>query len=1077
MSHSTVTLYLPCDVVRFRAVTDFGTGLSLIGETVLQALAAQPMPLPALATLLALPRQVVADAVHALWRQRHVVFDLGSDELRVGLQARKAVAAHDLTSLSGSEREERTVELIVDPILGQVLPHQHRRHAPREQRVDPPKEGSELAEIPPADLHRAAIRALRARPGPNWERDRRIVDLRPLWGAPHTRRWRPVLVNAWLEEASETLRITVVDSHVPRVLREAGSARLTALAADRPAADFVRLLRSHATVRSPAPSIVTPEALADLLVERSARLAFLAASQRDAYHRRLSGIASDLHVALEARSAAAARVRMLGKGEGEAVRVATGMVDRSTTQVVIVASRLGKAALRTLVPRLQAARERGVQVVVLLHDQQPPVELMDVAHHHVPAPMVLLPRCGRAQAGLVVSDDTAALVLGATALDEHGAIGVELRNPHGGVCAPVRSLLGWVRSVTPDRAARIILTRPSDGAPGIARPEEAEPGPLPEPPPFDGERGPAVAAWEEAWRVYAAGQRSIAGIRPLPEAGCVTGVEDLQALWQALRTANRRLVVASPRVSDRMVDARFLTTLRGRLAHGVMVTLAYQSGEGNDPAALSALDALAAEFPYGLFLVEAPAGARALVWDDEAVLSADDRLSGDLLDAERSAAGHARLGLRLSGTEIADRIAAAAGEPPPVTAQVSTRRASRADDREPLKQIVVFTTVQRMHNLWHRDGSVRRALEALAAVDDPWPVLDRLVLDTTSGSGDALARAAAAWCLTHRAPTTGQGVRWQEWLVRHHWCTGRFAEAALLLTGAPAITAPRLELALVAAALGTDVSGMALLTAMEDTDRSAAEDACLLAAAAAETLRTAADDYAGIVASLLAGVAAPWRSLGEAVLDYHEQARGIPPGPLLRPMADEAAQSRHLAAAWAELSLAVERARQMQTRVSSLRRVQLAMFKQAEPLGRLESAVARHDAEAVRAFLRSSANGEPQDATVNRFIDDLWARMEGGAPELLGSQRRTFTSRIAAIFSASAAVADADADADRLTDRAAGEQVAAPVHLAAARSLVERVGALSPTLSAEAETLSYPETDLAVHVLRRILHMIAPEAL
>jgi hypothetical protein len=173
------------------------------------------------------------------------------------------------------------------------------------------------------------------------------------------------------------------------------------------------------------------------------------------------------------------------------------------------------------------------------------------------------------------------------------------------------------------------------------------------------------------------------------------------------------------------------------------------------------------------------------------------------------------------------------------------------------------------------------------------------------------------------------------------------------------------------------------------------------------------------------------------------------------------------------LSLAVERAQQMQTRTSSLRRVQLAMFKQAEPLGRLESAVARHDAGAVRAFLRSSAGGEPQDASVNRFIDDLWARVEGAAPELLGSQRRSFASRIGAIFSASAAVASADAD--RLTDRATGEQIAAPVHLAAARSLAERVGALSPALNAEAETLSYPETDLAVHVLRRILRMIGPE--
>lgn len=1103
MADETVTLFLPCDVLRFRATIDSGSGVSPIQEIVLQTLAACPLPVQDLIALLALPRQVLAEVVHTLWQLGHLAVEPSTGKLRVTQEALDAVTADRMAALNGSEREECRLDLMVDLLLGQVLPPGFGLRVPREQRVDPPRDGADLDEIPTADLWRAATRVLGERRGADPRdsadrtRNRRVVDLHPEPGRP-SRRWRPVLVQPWFEESTGMLGVTVVDPRVPPAFRETGSARLTQLVADDPIAPFTGLLRAHAV--SGTPAAPTAESLIDVLTERVARLPGLPAGQRIRHHAQLTEAAAQLAQTLELRIRRETEVELVtGRRQ---IQAAVDLIDRSHIQVVVVASRLDPAVLRTIGRRLRAALERGVQVVVLLEDEQPSAALQVLARAGGPTPLVMPRQPTRARAGLVVSDDEAALVLSGTAPIAGDVLGILLSAPDGGACPAVRTLLSWVGSVAPDwTTAKSILLRSPERGPDTAPLEAVRLDRLPEAPPSDDTGHAAVAAWEAAWRAYATWQRETLKTRPLPQVRWDMGAHNQEILWQALRTARRRLVIASPLVSDPVVDDRFLALLRERLEHGVMVTLAYRSTDG---FALAALDALAGEFPGTLFLVEAPAKTRALVWDDDALLLAAHPLAGDLL-AEGPAGSRTLLGLRLTGPSIADRIASATGESPIVTARVTGTETSDARP-ELLARIQVFNTAQRIRNRWYEERSIERALEPLTVEDDPWLVLESLIGDladsnppptpsrhlrgdgavganadavadvvsnANQGMGDDLVCAAAAWCLTSRVDTADAATvdRWRQWLIQYHWQAGRFAEAALLRLAHPPAPAPRPPLTVVAAAFGTNVSTMALLMALEDEERLPPEDACLLSVAAAESLRTADDDHAEIVGKLIPRVATPWRDLGAAVLEYHDAARGIPPELLLRPAADHAARSRRLDTAWDALARTIDRAQRTQANFIDLKRLQVALFKRSEPFGLLEAATARRDADAVRAFLSShSASNDTDDQMVGRIIDQVWARAAASSMELQGGPRKALVSRLVTILAAARTVLESDEQASRHQT-----STAASAHQEAARVLTERIRDLSRELDTAAARLGYPETELAMHALERISRMTEPE--
>ncbi|WP_369251038.1 hypothetical protein [Streptomyces sp. R41] len=1110
MSDGTVTLFLPCDVIHVRVTLDFGPGVSAVEEIALRALTVRPMPVDELAALLALPRPVVADAVHALWRIGHLTVVPEGGELIVSPDTADAVVAGRMSVLSGAAREERTLKLMIDPLLGQVLPLESGQGAPQGQRVEPLRGGVDLAEISFADLRRAAAAALRtdAETGSARAqraiRERRVLELHVQHGPP-VRRWRPVLVRPWLGHSPGTLGVTVVDPRVPPAFREAGSARLTQLAVNRADAPFTQHLRSHAVSQTLAAPTV--EGLADTLAKRVGRLAGLPTGQRTGHHEQLTEAAVQFGQSLAARIEHEASVEPIG-GE-RLVRTAAQLIDDAHTQVVIVASRLTPSSSRILQPHLTGAVSRGVQVVLLLEQVGSlPSDLLVLAGSEHPASMVLPRQPTSARAGLVIRDDEAALVLAGTVLRGDCNLGLRLGAPGGGVCAAVRALLSWVRTVAPDwTTAQAILPRPSWRGHDTTSPEATGVDRLPEPPPSADSDGSATAAWEAAWHAYAEGHREMLRSRSLPQVRWITGAHHDDLLWHALRKAERRLVIASNRISDRVVDDRFLALLRGRLERGVIVTVTHPSAPGRSRP--PGLDALSAEFPETLLLLEVPRSARAIVWDDDCVLLASDPLAS-ALSASAAGPGRSSLGLWLTGAAVADRIASVLGEPAIVTDRVTGIPSADSGPPQSLTRIRVFNVAQRIRNRWHEGRTIEEALAPMVAEDDPWPVLDSLVgtpahdepllepdssesaLESSGGAdlayrdasdtgvpagiprtSDDLLCAGVAWCLTRSADQAGAATldRWRQWLVQHLWLSGRFTEAALLRLGHPSDASPRSPLTVVAAAFGTEVSTMALLTALEDTNRSPAEDACLLCVAAAESLRTADDDHTGILKKLVPHVPAPWRDLGDAVLNYHASARGIPPELLLRPAVDRAGRARRLGSAWDALARAVDRAQRTQPDFIDLKRLQVALFKRSGSFGALEAAAERRDSDAVRMFLTfHSAFDDFDDHIVDSIIDEVWSEVTVNPTTLQGSRRKAFSARLVAILAAAREVLDAEESLSRHQGSAA-----ATAHQDAVHTLATRIQDLSADLNTAVYGLSHPETGLAVHALQQVFRMIEPE--
>ncbi|MFB6612757.1 hypothetical protein ACFCV9_00790 [Streptomyces sp. NPDC056367] len=1110
MSDGTVTLYLPCAVVHARATLDFGPGVSAVEEIVLRALTVRPMPVEELTTLLGLPRPVVADVVHALWRLGHLTVVPDSGVLVVSPDTADAVVTGRMGVLSGPVREERTLKLVVDALLGQVLPPGTGRRAPQDQRVEPLRGGADLAEISAADLRRAASAALRTDPEPGSGRaaqravrEHRVLEVHVPEG-PVGRYWRPVLVRPWLGQSPGTLGVTVVDPRVPPAAREAGSARLTQLVADRPEAPFTRHLRAQAVSQSLAAPTV--KGLADALARRTGRLAGLPAGQLARHHEQLTEAALQLDESVAAYMEHEASVEPV-PGDG-LVDAAARLIGEARAQVVIVASRLAPPSSRMLEPHLARAVRRGVQVVLLLENDVPvSARLWALADPERRASLLLPRQPAAAHAGLVIRDDEEALVLAGTVLRGDCSLGLRLSAPGGGVCPAVRALLSWVRTEAPDwTTAKAILPRPSWQAPDSAPAGATGFDRLPEPPPDDAD-GAATAAWEAAWRAYSEGHGEVLRSRSLPHIRWVTGVHLDNLLWHALRTAERRLVIASNRISDRVVDDRFLALLRGRLERGVIVTVAHPSMPRHPRP--PGLDALSAEFPETLLLIEAPRGARAVVWDDDSVLPASDPLA-PALPASAARPRRSSLGLWLTGAAIADRIAAATGEPSVVTDRVTGRPSAHSGPPQPLTRIRAFNVAQRIRNRWHEGRTTEEALAPLVAEDNPWPVLDCLagssvpggpllqpgssesapggdaeheltdgaaadpaVAFHTHGSADDLLCSCVAWCLTHGADRTDTATldRWRNWLIQHLWLSGRFTEAALLRLGHPSDASPRPSLTVVAAALGTEVSTLALLTALDDPDRSPAEDAALLCVAAAESLRTADDDHMDILKRLVPRVPAPWGNLGDAVLGYHAVARGFPPELLLRPAVDRAGRARRLSSAWTELARAVDRAQRTHSAFVDLRRLQVALFKRSGPFGALEEAAAKRDGDAVRMFLTShSALDHSDDLTVDSIIDEAWFGVAAGPVTLKGSPRKAFSARLVAIVAAAREVLDAEESLSRRPGI-----VAASAHQEAVHELAARMQGLSAGLNTAACGLGHPETTLAVHALQQVFRMTEPE--
>jgi hypothetical protein len=1044
-----VTIYLPCEVVEVKVRIKFEESLSPVERTALQIIEKRPCTAHKLAELLGLGDRVTVDLLHDMWRHGYLTFDFTMNIVDLSPEVRTLLQTQGPEALAGSESEEKVLQVMIDKITGQVMPVGSLRN-PRSGRlaVDHPRADITLTKAPTADLVTALERQLQqggdepdeeqdpseatAASEPQSDRPCRIVSVRPSEAnlrPGDERRWWAVEVRPAIDEDSDALTIAVTDRRFPADRRDKVGARLTQIAAEYPEDPFVVELRSAAGrgLVDPPP---LPAAI-ERLAAAAARTPTVPAGQRITRHRELSDDARQIGGLLDWWAAREVEPEVVS-GEAHPAQLIE-IIKSARRQVVIVAPWVSYKTIASIEPHLRTATQDGVQVLVLwgLSQRsqlatQPKNTLSSLARLDGPAPLHLPTVSARTHARVVIADDRQALVTGYNVLSPPGQnreVGILLKSTGDYGSEAVRDLLDWARTMVPlGKMARQLYVQaeefatpgrspiPSPG--GGIEPDRGEPVPamqvperkltLPKPPrrppdePADDPRvAKAVRKWTELWLGYAEQLKELLAERTSPVARPVEGIHHRTLLWRALRTAEHRLVIASDRVSHEVIDERFLTALRRCLDRGVPVTIVHNSGA--DEGIRAALASLAAEYNDLLHLDDSGNHANVLVWDNDAVVGGFNFLSHEGHGAGPRHLHRAELSVRLTGAKIADEIATAAGEPAVVTARVNSTRADVAPERPPAarpRNLAALQAAQRIRNRLLDGRAVAEVIRAELDDTDPWGVLDAL-----GDEVDGVVRTAAAYCLTNYADRAASDVarNWLRRLVRDHWENGDFVAAAVLRHLDPdESTRPRRFLTVLGSCLGRPELASLLLEAADRKDTDGDEDVAILVVAAAELLRSGAEEADLVVAELSPRTKTPWTELGQVVLDYASRARGIPPIDALRAAAIAERNEADIDLAWDRLDQAMARAQGPPVDNNPGKRTHFALFKPTGLLGRLGDAVSRRDIEAIRAL----STGLPGVEDIGQFVDETWESVAPRTNPLQGKRRQKYLTRLSDIRTA-----------------------------------------------------------------------------
>jgi Histidine kinase-, DNA gyrase B-, and HSP90-like ATPase len=1093
-------VYLPCDVGQVKVKVGFGDTLSPLEESALRVIAALSEPLgqsgqPSLdavhradihevAKLLGLGYRLV----HDLWRVGYLVVDFRSNTIGLTSDVRDKLDNGQLATLAGTETTEYTVDLMVEGLTGYVMPS-GGPYAPTDNQLALRFLGSEtgLADASHADVELAVRGWLRQ--GVQ-RRQRRILSIRSGSADRATgpgRRWYQLAVQVEVNPDSERLIITVTDRRFPADRRDLASDRLTRLAEERPQESWVKQLRNDAERR-----LVTPPSLEDTLDRLGARIATgmtVPAGKRRAEHldwaadsRRITGLIQD-------RIAHEVTTELIAGGEAHAMAVGQ-LIDEARTQLVIVSPRIADDAVERFRPQLQRAVDRGVQVVILWGGEyRAAIEgsvrnaLDSLARRAKTAPMLRAQVSANTNARMVICDNRAALVTSrdvfATTRERH-EIGLLLRRPDGQDGAALTDLLSWVRVTMPgSMSASVLRDANRFTRAALARQEQSAEPPgehLPEEPPEDLEESGAVRAWILRWDAHLASLRAELARRPLPAVRLVEDGAHRELLWQAVRKAQRRVVIASGLLSDEVVNGRMIDAIDSLCGQGVAVTIGYdeQGGADRGRGALAALHDLAESHPALLTLYGRVGHSRALVCDDEVIVGSYSYL----FHAGYGAVGGrhmlpSELSVRLTDPMLADQVAAACGEPAAVTPRTSGTTAqppAGVEDVDPVALEIAQRVLNRAGGT--PPGTLVRA--ELSATDEPWAVLD--VLDRLADP--EIRRAAIAYSLAYGDPDARTAARWRGRLINELAQAGLFDEARILRAGTPEdqddrpgpdVSAPgpgmsipgldatpRPKVLLALSRLGEPGTEDVLLDAAFEEGLSADEKAALRTRCVGELLEKGSTDAKDALDVLSPGDG-PWGDLGRLAMDYHEGAAGAPTVELMREVAGRRQAGTLLEAAWDRLELALIEAEPVAMQLDGAKKTKAALYKETGVLGQLRDMAIRRDLPALRALVSTEfgVRALPVDVADDLFAR-TWREVAPLRPLLVGKPRIKYVKRIGEVIAVARELAssgDTEGAGSAHDGRAHGDEDPSwrrPDPLLAARQLTEGYEGLRPALAEDA---------------------------
>jgi phosphatidylserine/phosphatidylglycerophosphate/cardiolipin synthase-like enzyme len=943
------------------------------------------------------------------------------------------------------------------------------------------------------------------------------------------RRWLPLEIQTAIDPDTDQLVVSVLDHRLPDVHRAEAARQLTKLVASQPKDPFVQALRAQAVPGLlSAPSIGRAVAR---LRDQAVTAAGIPAGQRGNWHRDLAARYRQLNglINLRVEREVDARVVVGAAHVPELIR----LIKSAHSQLVLASPWVHYDALNAITPALRKALKRGVQVVLLwgkrYHDTldksaagllydttlrtaartvgAPAAEDVEPdpqtgVEPGARQPWLLVPDTpSRAHAKFAVADDHTALVTSWNLLSQdrpRQEVGLCITAPAPAQAPsshPIREILRWARSAVPGyEMSRLMLVTERDFA--LRAPDRPAAAAdwlpvLPEVPPPPGEGSDehakqAARQWSDNWQYVARKTDEDLAARTHPPAEMVLDGEHRSLLWKALREARHRLVITSDRLSHEVVDERLLDAFDQAAARGVAITIVYGRPHERDRATAAdgallsaptetehALNELAERHRPSFRVICNGNNAKALVWDDEAVVTSFNFLSFE--GAYSSRAAHrqqSELGLRLTGREATDDIARAVG------AAVVERPATEpvVDTRPPDTS---FAVAQSILTAVSEGTEVAQAVaETLEGSADPWRVLDRLA----ENAGRALLRAASAYCVSTHAGTMSRGrrERWLRWLFEDLWADGLFLEAALLraatdddgLRPGPAITTLAAGRGLgcygdVVAEVWDEVVPAAPPAEDEETDvatptRTEAECTAILVAAMERTVFYGDQDAATMLELGMDTLLPRWRPLATAVRAYAAGSynRPVPLG-LIRSNLDRRSDLAEQARLWARLDQAFERTAQTQLPNLHSIRVLHELFDsdKGSIFARVRSCLKARDLEEIALRL---APDLPTRDQLGPLIDEASRVVDSSKEPVHGEHRKRLVRQLTAIVTDARALAatfapDVDANLAADVDTAGLAD--------AARLLADVVAAELPELIAAIEAVASPEARFIREVL------------
>ena len=881
-----ITLALPCRLIRLDLLVGPAGGVTALEDLVARGiLAAQERerlddgtePVATtdyLAGLFEISDRVIIDVISSLWSKGYVAVDFDSGEVDLSPEARERLSKKESLAADG---ELETKEFLFEPITGMILPERWGRSRAAESSVPLPlRAGLRESDIPQADLVRsvqAAWRSERSRTGV-----RNVLHVgfgSPALRAPVSISWLKVEVAARIDPESDRLSVTVNEQAAwPASAQQRLSDFIAALADDEPLHPVATQLRSRAHRE------LKPTGGLDELLRRMgtavAELASFEPSQVPERHRVLSSQASSIRQQLERMRGTLAQVTPISHDRGHAWAV-DDLIANAQSQLLFSVPSLDYNRFRELLPGLRKAVDRGVQLVLLwgrLPSDTLPEKAgtaLDELELRPGARVLRAPRSVQTEACLLVADGNRALV------SSHSMVGspppggqesaVLIEPVEGGAASPaaVVELLEWARTEFPRWSLGQRIELPAEETPTVP----ASQGEAWDNAEFNRnvmDEG-AVRLWADRW---AAIHGSFVETRAQIVAKAATAevVKDgahRTALWDGLRSAKRRLVLADDRIDARTANASLVRAIRDRAESGVSVDLIHPELPAADrgPESIASLRTGPNRVPVRL----GRDAGRVIIADGEVLLGSYSPLGegrGGVTGPRIS-----QLGLRIRSeqlaAELADLLGAAPAAAPEPGVGPPPERVGGAERALPL--------LLEARTLAGDDDFGRLAASRLRTMADPYQVLDTW---RATGVPDAELRAAAAALLSETQPgaerVSGE-TEWLGWLVEDAWRREAFVEAALIserLTGRPGLplrAVATLATALEVGPLGSLVEDVALALAVECEESPETVGAATAGAAGAlaELLLWGGEEGRSAVDMLLPALSPTWRECCERV--------------------------------------------------------------------------------------------------------------------------------------------------------------------------------------------------------------------